>query len=78
MSNPKLPGRASLEYLKKVAKDRLRELRRADPQAKLAMALLAVARDYGFSSWRDLKGEIERHFAPLPGGEWTPPNPGGP
>ena len=22
--------------------------------------------------------EIERHFAPLPGGEWTAPNPGGP
>ena len=24
------------------------------------------------------EAEIERHFAPLPGGEWTPPNPGGP
>ena len=60
MSNSKLPERASLEYLKKLAKDRLRELRRADPRAKLATALLAVARDHGFSSWRALKAEIEQ------------------
>src|SRR6476620_11378730 len=60
MSNSKLPERASLEYLKKLAKDRLQELRRADPQAKLATALLAVARDHGFSSWRALKAEIEQ------------------
>ena len=60
ISNSKLPERASLEYLKKLAKDRLRDLRRADPQAKLATALLAVARDHGFSSWRALKDEIER------------------
>jgi len=60
MSNSKLPECASLEYLKKLAKDRLQELRRADPQAKLATALLAVARDHGFSSWRALKAEIEQ------------------
>lgn len=60
MSNAKLPERASLEYLKKLAKDRLQELRQTDPHAKLAMAQLAVARDYGFSSWRALKTEIER------------------
>ena len=60
MSNSKLPERASLEYLKKLAKDRLRDLRRADPQAKLATALLAVARDHGFSNWRALKAEIEQ------------------
>jgi ankyrin repeat protein len=60
MSNSKLPERASLEYLKKLAKDRLQDLRRADPQAKLATALLAVARDYGFASWRALKAEIEQ------------------
>lgn len=59
MSNSKLPERASLEYLKKLAKDRLQELRRADPRAKLSMALLAMARDYGFSSWRALKAELE-------------------
>jgi ankyrin repeat protein len=60
MSNSKLPERASLEYLKKLAKDRLHELRREDPRAKLATALLAVAQDHGFSSWRALKGELDR------------------
>src|SRR5215472_12356141 len=60
MSNSQLPERASLEYLKKLAKDRLRELRKTDPQAKLATALLSVARDHGFSSWRALKAEIEQ------------------
>ena len=51
MSNSKLPERASLEYLKKLAKERLQELRRGDPRAKLAAALLDVAREHGFSSW---------------------------
>ncbi|MGH9719974.1 MAG: ankyrin repeat domain-containing protein [Bryobacteraceae bacterium] len=60
MSNSKLPERASLEFLKKLAKDRLHELRIVDPHAKLATALLAVARDHGFSSWRALKAEIEQ------------------
>src|SRR2546423_1493275 len=52
MSNSKLPEHPSLEYLKKLAKERLQELRRADPRAKLAAALLAVARDHGFPRWR--------------------------
>jgi ankyrin repeat protein len=60
MSNARLPERASLEYLKKLAKDRLQELRRSDPNAKLATALLSVARDHGFASWRALKAEIDR------------------
>lgn len=60
MPTSKLPERASLEYLKKLAKDRLLELRRDDPRAKLATALLAVARDYGFSSWRALKTELDQ------------------
>jgi ankyrin repeat protein len=60
MPNQQLPERASLEFLKKTAKDRLTELRRGDPRAKLADALLAVARDYGFSSWRALKAELDR------------------
>jgi ankyrin repeat protein len=59
MSNSQLPERASLEFLKKLARDRLRRLRRADPRAKLADALLDVARDHGFSSWRALKAHIE-------------------
>lgn len=60
MSNAQLPERPSLEYLKKLAKERLEELRRADPHAKLAGALLDVARQYGFPSWRALKAEIDR------------------
>src|SRR5438128_2349537 len=60
MSNSKLPERASLEYLKKLAKDRLKELRRAHPRATLAAALVSVAQDHGFSSWRALKAEVDR------------------
>ena len=56
---PQLPQRPSLEYLKKLAKDRLQALRRTDPRAKLADAQLAIARDHGFPSWRALKAEVE-------------------
>src|ERR1700730_12529421 len=60
MSNSQFPERVSLEYLKKLSKDRLRELRLTDQEATLAEAQLSVARDYGFSSWRALKAEVER------------------
>jgi hypothetical protein len=63
MPNSALPLRASLEYLRKLAKDRLAALRRTDPNARLADALLAVARDHGFSSWRALKAEVDRRKA---------------
>jgi ankyrin repeat protein/uncharacterized glyoxalase superfamily protein PhnB len=59
MSNAQLPERPSLEFLKKLAKDRLHVLRRADHRAKLATALLDVANEYGFSSWRALKAHVE-------------------
>ncbi len=64
MSSSDLPDRASLEYLKKLAKERLAELRRANPDARLAAAQLAVARDHGFPSWRALKAEVDRRRAP--------------
>src|SRR5829696_5473630 len=64
MSTSRLPERASLDYLKKLAKERLREMRTADPAAKLAMAQLAVAREHGFPSWRALKAEVEQRRAP--------------
>src|SRR5262249_52882518 len=38
-----LPDRPNLEYLKKLAKDRLRDLRRGRPAVRLAEAQLAVA-----------------------------------
>ena len=61
---PELPERASLEYLRKLAKERLRELRRDDPEARLAAAQLAVAREHGFTSWRAMKAEVDRRNQP--------------
>lgn len=63
MFSSSLPERASLEYLRKLAKERLTDLRRVDAGAKLAAALLAVAREHGFASWRALKAEVERRRA---------------
>src|SRR6185436_13600814 len=54
-----LPDDASLEWLRKHAKRRLDEIRRGTPDAKLAEAQLAVAREYGFASWRALKAHID-------------------
>ena len=54
-----LPARPSLEHLKNEAKQRLKALRRQRPQAKLAAAQLALARDYGFASWRQLKAHVD-------------------
>lgn len=59
MSLP-LPLRANLEWLKKISKERLVVLRAGDPAAKLSDAQLAVARDYGFASWRKLKTHVEQ------------------
>lgn len=54
-----LPPRPDLEHLKNQAKRRLDELRRSDPRAKLAAAQYAIASEYGFSSWRALKAQVE-------------------
>src|SRR2546427_796866 len=54
-----LPARPSLEHLKNEAKQRLKALRTQNPQAKLASAQLALARDYGFASCRLLKAHPE-------------------
>jgi len=58
-----LPARPNLEWLKKTAKQHLRELRARNSATRLAEAQLAVARRFGFSSWRALKAHIEQ-FAP--------------
>jgi ankyrin repeat protein len=55
-----LPARPSLEHLKNEAKQRLKALRQHDPQARLAAAQLALARDYGFASWRQLKAHVDK------------------
>jgi ankyrin repeat protein len=54
-----LPANPDLDWLKKVAKKRLVTLRAAKPDARLYEAQLAVARDYGFKSWRTLKAHVE-------------------
>jgi catechol 2,3-dioxygenase-like lactoylglutathione lyase family enzyme len=59
MPNSKLPEYPSLEHLKKLAKSRVQELRRNDPEAKLTTAQLEVAREYGFTSWRALKAQLD-------------------
>ncbi len=64
MSSSSLPDRPSLDYLRKLAKERLRALRAADPAAQLAAAQLAVARQHGYPSWRALKTEVDRRRAP--------------
>ena len=67
-----LPARPNLEYLKNEAKDRLDDLRRADPRAQLSDAQFALAQDYGFASWPKLKEHVDAQAAalqnPLAGG----------
>lgn len=59
-----LPARPNLEWLKKTAKQLLGELQARDPARKLADAQFALARRYGFSSWRAMKAHIEQQFLP--------------
>ena len=54
-----LPAQPNLEHLKNEAKQRLKALRKANPHAKLANAQLALAREYGFASWRQLKAHVD-------------------
>jgi ankyrin repeat protein len=54
-----LPAQPNLEHLKNEAKQRLKALRAQEPRAQLTEAQLAVARDYGFASWRALKAHVD-------------------
>jgi len=54
-----LPRRPSLEHLKKQAKLLLRQLKQHDPAARLTAAQHALALEYGFVSWRELKTHIQ-------------------
>lgn len=58
MAEP-LPPRPDLDWLRKTAKQRLAALRAEDPGARLHQAQLAVARTYGFASWRALKAHVD-------------------
>ncbi len=55
-----LPANPNLEHLKNEAKARLSALRADAPDAQLAEAQFQIAREYGFSSWRALKDEVDR------------------
>jgi ankyrin repeat protein len=54
-----LPDNPNLDWLRKAAKKHLAELRKSDPKAKLADAQFAIAKEYGFPSWRALKAHID-------------------
>ena len=54
-----LPDAPSLEWLRKQAKHSLDELRRTNPGAQLSDAQFALAKQYGFPSWRALKAHID-------------------
>lgn len=54
-----LPDAANLDWLRKQAKRRLRELRETRPDAQLADAQFELARQYGFASWRALKAHVD-------------------
>jgi ankyrin repeat protein len=64
-----LPARPNLDWLRKTAKQQLHELRKDNPGAKLAAAQLALARQYGFRSWRALRAEVDRLAALASSGE---------
>jgi hypothetical protein len=55
-----LPAQPNLNWLKNRAKEKLRQLRAVQPNAKLAQAQLAIAREYGFPSWQKLKDRVDR------------------
>jgi ankyrin repeat protein len=54
-----LPDNPNLDWLRKQAKRRLAELRKANPSAQLADAQFDLAHEYGFASWRALKTHID-------------------
>jgi hypothetical protein len=55
-----LPDRPNLEFLKKQAKALLRDLRQQQPEAQLADAQHAIAREYGFASWPALHAHVDQ------------------
>ncbi len=64
-----LPPRPSLDWLRKTAKDHLRELRSTHPETTLAEAQRDVAREYGFPSWRALKAQVDGLASASSGGD---------
>lgn len=74
---PELPSRPNLDQLRHQARELLRSARSGDAEGlrrmaavsdhvALASAQLALAREYGFSSWRQLVAEVEERRAAEP------------
>ena len=59
-----LPRQPNLEHLRKQAKDLLDEMQQRDPSARLADAQHALAREYGFATWPQMKTHIELVLRP--------------
>ena len=55
-----LPDNPHIDHLRRQAKDLLAGLQDADPSATLAQAQAALAGQYGFRTWTDLKAEVDR------------------
>jgi Ser/Thr protein kinase RdoA (MazF antagonist) len=55
-----LPPNPNLDHLKQQAKDLLASLREDDSSASLADAQRALANEYDFRTWPELKAEVER------------------
>ncbi|MDR3703181.1 MAG: ankyrin repeat domain-containing protein [Candidatus Sulfopaludibacter sp.] len=54
-----LPSKPNLEFLRKQAKELLRDLQRENASTKLSDAQHTLARDYGFATWPKLKEYVE-------------------
>jgi hypothetical protein len=54
-----MPDAPNLEWLRKQAKRAFDELQKSNPDAKLADAQFDLAKQYGFSSWRALKANVD-------------------
>ncbi len=61
-----LPESASLDHLRRQAKELLAIFRRSEPRATLGEAQAALAREYGLTTWADLKAEVARKRAEPP------------
>jgi|SRR5918994_1693912 hypothetical protein len=59
-----LPRYPNLEHLRKQAKDLLDVMQQRDSAAQLADAQHALAREYGFASWPQLKTHVELILRP--------------
>src|SRR5215831_14787650 len=58
-ASSRLPENPNLDWLRKQARRKLREIRKSTPAARLAEAQFQLAKEYGYPSWRALKNHID-------------------